>query len=94
MARARRANPNEQKAYYEIVPKPLYPLYGFVKVGGHLCYVEYLGEGSGNPNYEVMAPNGSHFAPDRIHTLLCETLADLDDATSGITIEPCTEDCQ
>jgi hypothetical protein len=94
MARATRANPNEQRAYSEIVPTPLYPLYGFVKVSGKLCYVEYLGEGPGNPNYEVMAPRGFHFDGERVHTLLCGDLKDLDDRTSMYNLEPCTEECE
>ena len=92
MPKARRANSAEQKAYSEIVPTPLYPLYGFVKVEGQLCYVEYLGEGPREPNYEVLAPNGFHF-DGLLHTLLCVDLKDLDVRTS-YGLEPCTEECQ
>ena len=92
MAKARRATPNEQNAYAGITPAPLYPLYGFVKVDGRLCYVEYPGEGRGGPNYEVIAPTGFHF-DGPLHTLLCVDLKDLDTRTS-YGLEPCTEECQ
>ena len=93
MARAKRANPAEQRAYAETIPTPLYPLYGFVKVSGQLCYVEYLGEGPGNPNYEVIASDGFHF-DDCLHTLLCANLKDLNERTDCYGLEPCTEECE
>ncbi|VVC05152.1 Uncharacterised protein [uncultured archaeon] len=61
----------------------LYPLYGFAKVNGQLCTVEYLGEGKGEPNYEVLAPENYQFVPDGVHSLLCETLTDMEVRIDG-----------
>ena len=93
MARAKIATSAEKKAYSESIPTPLYPLYGFVKASGHLCYVEYLGEGREGPNYEVIAPEGRHFTGG-LHTLLCADLCDLDERTDCYYLESCTEDCE
>lgn len=94
MARAKRANANEQKAYSQRSPKPLYPLYGSVRVSGKPCHVEYLNEGRDNPNYEVLAPDGFWFYPDGVHSLLCFTLDDLDVRTDGNTLEADPEAAQ
>ena len=69
----------DQKAAY----LGINPLYGFIKINGHSCIVEYLGEGKDEPNYEVLAPSGMHFVPDGITSMLGSTLAELGDRLSA-----------
>lgn len=78
----------EQGAY-----SGLYPLYGFVPVGGKQCAIEYPNEKeSDGPVFEVMAPDGFHFIGEELHTLLC---FDMEDLKTRITygLEPCGPQC-
>lgn len=89
--RLRKATASEQEAY-----KGIYPLYGFVKIEGHECPVEFLGSvaGEDDPRYEIMMPDGFHVAQEWIHTRLCWTLAEVREEARSITLEPCTSKCQ
>ena len=93
----RKATAVEVSAYAAIRPRPLYPLAGYLKVGGVWCAVEFPGEGPGEPNYEAMAPAGQHFAEAgpgwgcnaNLHSLLGTTLADLKHRADGMRLESC-----
>lgn len=74
----------EEKAEYQN-GNPVNPLFGFIIFDGHRLAVEYLGEGPGEPNYEVMAPSGKMF-DGGTHTLLGTTQADLFDSLVGESI--------
>jgi hypothetical protein len=67
-------------------------LHGFVKVDGQTCAIEYLGEGPGEPNYEVMAPTGHHF-DEGVHSLLCTTLDDLQTRIAQPLVK-CGQECE
>jgi hypothetical protein len=90
----------EEKAQYAVGntfnngAKPLYPLYGFIKVSGVDCAVEDLrGRGAADdPRYEVMAPDGKHFT-EQLHTLLCANLEDLYTRVAANDLEDCTKEC-
>lgn len=77
------------------------PLYGFVKLPGILlgtkgfwvCPIEYIGEGRGEPNYEVLAFPGMHFDGESLHSILASTLAELKDRLAGEVLVPCGKDC-
>lgn len=79
---------DKQKALY----KGLYPLYGYIVVDKRVCAVEHPNEGQEGVNYEVMAPDGYHFArPEDVHSFCCTTLADVRDRCNGANLAPCTE---
>lgn len=73
---------NEEKKAYAAT-KPVYPLHGFVIVSGIRCPVEYLGEGPGEPNWEVLTPEGFQFDDGR-HSILGTTQLDMLDQISGL----------
>lgn len=91
MPRMTLATQTERDAYND--GSHVYPLHGFVKVGGVECAVERCGTNSDDPQYEVMAPEGFHFDADETHTLLCFTLKDLDERTKMNRLEPCHDNC-
>lgn len=76
----------------------LHPLFGSIIVPGVFgktkgrwcCSVEYLGEGKGEPNYEVLAPTGMHFEQGT-HTILGTTQRDLLDQIDSLVA--CNKDC-
>lgn len=78
----RKATDTEKKLWSE--SKQLYPLFGYTLVKGRMggvisrwsCAIEYLGEGTGEPNYELHAPDGMRFT-EGTHTLLGTTQDDL-----------------
>lgn len=70
--RISKASPDQKASY-----KGITPLYGFARIDGQRCIVEYLGEGRDNPNYEVLAPDGFRFTPEGTTTLIGFTLSDL-----------------
>ena len=90
----RRATADEKAEYAARTPAPLYPLTHWVKAGGHLCPVEGLFEGDGNPNYEIMFPDGMHDRGYLTHSFLCTTLADVVVRARYATFVPCTEMCE
>lgn len=75
-------------------PDALYPLHGFVKLNGYDLPVEYVGEGKGQPNYEVHAPNKTHFRHAGTHTILATTLRDLTDQLAGEFLVKCNAACE
>lgn len=86
MATVKKAT-HEERLEYEKT-NPVYTLYGFVKIGQHLCEIEWPNEPDG-PKYEVMAPRGYIFNPEGVHTLLCFSLTDLQVRVSGNELEKC-----
>jgi hypothetical protein len=76
--------------------KTLYPLAYWVKVDGVECAVEYLGGhwGKGDPNYEIILPDGFHAKCDPLHTILCHGLKGVAETAAETELEPCTEDCR
>ena len=67
-----RATKDEKSGYSGI-----HPLYGWVQAGGYRLAVEYLGEGRGEANYEVLAPVNLTFEPDGTTSLLASTQSEL-----------------
>jgi len=93
-----KATEQQKRNYLDQDPRPLHNLFGTVEVRGSLngiratwsCAVEYLGEGLGEPNYEVLAPSGMHFET-MVHTILGTTQRDMLDQITEL--EQCGEDC-
>lgn len=69
--------------------RPVHPLYGFIVVGGQRCVIEYLGEGEGNPNYEVIAPPRMKFKEHDLHNVLSQTVEGVVEQMTGVTLEQC-----
>lgn len=86
-----KATRSEKIKYSQRRPKPVHPLYGVVNVSGTDCVIEFLNEGSDNPNYEVIAPAGKYFPEHDLHNVLCGTVADILDQMTGVTLEPCPD---
>jgi hypothetical protein len=82
-----RASAAEKAAY-----KGVYPLHGFVTLGGQLCPVEDLRSGDKDePQWEVMAPEGFHFYDgDTLHSQLGLTQKDLLERLRSTVLKPCT----
>lgn len=91
MARMKLATQGQRDAYND--GSHVYPLHGYVKVGGVECEVERCGAGRDDPQYEVMAPSGFHFDADETHTLLCFSVSDVDERTKMNKLVPCHENC-
>ena len=87
--RYRKATPEESAAY-----DGLYPLHALIEHEGHTLYVEDLREWSdGNPQWELLAPNGFHFGDGMyLHSTLEWTLKDIKDV-ANTPLEPCDEGC-
>ncbi len=94
MKKFRRATAEEKAAYAAQKPAPLYPLTHWVMAGGHLCPVEGLFEGDGDPNYEIIFPDGMHDEGYGTHSFLCYDLADVRDRASYASFVPCTDECK
>lgn len=95
----RTATADERALYAARTDRPIYPLRGFVTVkGGTVCHVEDLREwGSENPTFEIVAPHGMHLIEgpadnpcETMHTLLCDSVADVRERASMFTAVPCT----
>lgn len=84
----RKATDTEKGAY-----RGMYKLSHIVTVDGWSCAVEYLGEGDGGVNYEVILPNGMHDDSDVIHSLCCHSIADVRERVRGVRLAACTEEC-
>jgi len=86
----RRATIDERAAYDGV-----YPL-GYVietrDVKHPVLYVEHLPISDGDPEYEVIAPDGYHFS-EQVHSLLCFSRQDVLDRVAWNDLEPCTEKC-
>ena len=83
----RRATQQEVSSY-----EGLYPLYGTVQVSGHTVYIEHL---PGDPDFEIMIPNGFIHKPDCLHSLICVDMEDLQDRLNLLDIQPCRcEECK
>jgi hypothetical protein len=98
----RKATESECKDYAAQTPRPVYPLYGFVKFEGFTLPVEFPNEGPGEPKYEIIAPAGHHFVElagrhledsvscnQALHTLLGVSRADVLSRLSCQNIEAC-----
>jgi len=71
-------------------------LYGYVTISGHRCAIAYLGEGQGEPNYELFAPDGYTFEMAGPHSELHSTLAELQKSINWFNRGPlveCDADC-
>jgi hypothetical protein len=99
----RKAQPFEKELHAKL-EHTLYPLYGFVTVehrgGTAELKIEYLGDvwGKDDPQYEVLALDGMHFAGGMMsHTLVCFDLEDVRDraVSYGDDMQECTltSDC-
>lgn len=88
----RKATPEERATYRAQLPRPVYPLAGFVIVAGVSCAVEDLGEWErGNPQYEIIAPAGQHFdIGETVHTLLCDNVKDVRDRAASAGLASCS----
>jgi hypothetical protein len=86
----RKATAAQKETYW--AAKPVYPLYGYIKVDGQSCAVEDL-KGDPDLRFEIIAPKGFHFFPAETHTLLCENLADLKERATSNDLVPCTKSC-
>lgn len=86
----RKATTEEKQAY-----SGLYPLSHIATLDGVTLNVEGLGGhwSKGDPQYEVMAPDGFHFKYDYTHSLLCDNLADVRGRLKGAELEPCGDEC-
>jgi len=93
--RPRKATPAERSSYAAALPRKVYPLYGFVTVGGQKCAVEDLRgyAAEGDPTYEIMAPVGHHFADEGTHSLLARSLVEVSDLAASERLVPCTARC-
>lgn len=91
MAKMTLATQEQRDAYND--GSHVYPLHGYVKVGGVECAVERCSGGKDDPQYEVMAPEGFHFDADETHTLLCFNVKDVDERTRMNLLEPCGPHC-
>lgn len=91
----RRASEQERAKY--LTTQPVYGLYGWLTVDGHVCAVEdlraYGSKASGDPQFEVMAPSGFHFMGDYTHSRLCLTLREVVNVGRGAHFEACSEGC-
>lgn len=68
----------------------VYPLHGFVKVGDKVCTLEDLRSWpKGDPQWELLAPDGYRFEPEGTHTLLADSLQDLQDRLNGVSLVKC-----
>lgn len=92
----RRASEQERAKY--LTTQPVYGLYGWLTVDGHVCAVEDLrahgSKASGDPQFEVMAPSGFHFMGDYTHSRLCLTLREVVNVGRGAHFEACSEGCR
>ena len=68
----------------------LYELRGYLQVGGTELPVEKTTDGL----WEVHAPDGQHFAPDGLHTVLGDGLSDLEQRLESMDLECCSEECE
>lgn len=68
------------------------PLYGYTTISGQQCAIAYLGEGQGEPNYELFAPHGYCFSAE-CHSELSPTLKELQEEVNWSTLEPCDAEC-
>ncbi len=93
MAKIRKATDTEKKSYVG-----LYRLYGFTSCDGRVCPVEDLrGAPAGDPQFEVMAPEGMHFCEcfetddcdGNLHSLLCVDLSDVRLRVECFSLHPC-----
>lgn len=88
-----RATGAEKRAYAE--KRPAYPLYGFVtlRTGERLPVEDLRGSWSApDPLYEVIAPDGMHFAGYYSRSLLYHSIADIRTRCTGI-LEKCDDTC-
>jgi hypothetical protein len=94
MPKPRKATPAEKAEYG--TRDTLYQLSHWVKVDGVECAVEYLGGywDKGDPNYEIILPDGFHAKSDPLHTLLCHGLKDVAERAAETELDPCIEECR
>jgi hypothetical protein len=92
----RRASEQERVKY--LTTQPVYGLWGWLTVDGHVCAVEdlraYGSKASGDPMFEVMAPSGFHFADAHVHSMLCLTLREVGAVARDERLAPCSEGCR
>jgi hypothetical protein len=95
MPRITKATADEVTTYAQQVPRPCYPLYGWVKFNGSRLPIERCGSWHPeDPKYEVMMPVGYVAMHEWTHTLLCHNLADVRERVDCLAIEQCDcEDC-
>lgn len=67
----------------------LYPLHGYITYNAIELAVEKTDDGY----LEVHAPDGQHFTPDLLHTLLCDGMKDMRDRLYYSDLEVCGEEC-
>jgi hypothetical protein len=87
-----KATPEEKALYAQ--RNPVYPLYGFVinKEGLALVIEDLRSWPKGDPQYEVMAPDGMSFDLVDAHSLLCTDLKDLRNRVAIYPVGTCTCD--
>lgn len=92
MVKIVKATEDEKRTYR--ATKPTYPLYGFVEISGQRCEIEDLRSwAKGNPQYEVMAPDGYIHEPESLHTLLCFDYADIRGRIGTLERCSCQDQC-
>ena len=84
----RKATEKEKQAWKD-EKLNLYPLRGFIIYNNLELAVEKTSGGF----LKVHAPDGQHFSPDLLHTILCDDMDDLRDWLSHSGLERCGEEC-
>jgi hypothetical protein len=92
----RKATATEKQAWLD-APMPgepsltlnLYPLRGYIAYNQMELAVEKTSDGL----FEVHAPDGRHFSPYVLHTMLCADMSDLRERLSVYDLEACNEGC-
>ena len=92
----RKATATEKQAWLD-APMPgepsltlnLYPLCGYIAYNQMELAVEKTSDG----RFEVHAPDGRHFSPYVLHTMLCADMSDLRERLSVYDLEACSEEC-
>lgn len=71
----------------------VYPLHGYVRHrSGMELEVEFVGDTENQIKYKVISPDGYHFYPDGLHTLLCSNQKDVFSRINQDLVQ-CGEDC-
>jgi hypothetical protein len=87
----RKATETEKQAWEDgKLKKILCPLRGFIIFNTLELAVEKASGGF----LKVHAPDGQHFSPDLLHTMLCDDMDDLRDWLSHSDLEVCSEECR
>jgi hypothetical protein len=85
----RKATKKEKKAWEDEKLK-FYPLRGFIAYNE----IEMAVENTRHGLLEVHAPDGKHFSPDQLHTMLADGIDHLRERLRAYDLEACSEECR